>query len=439
MSTLLYSPESTRLNQEISVNMPFPESESRRRIWTFSIAWVVANALGVSIGVWGGDVFAVLAARAVRAAFGGYHTVGGTMSIPGIAGHAVGILTGLIAGGAVFGATLGVVQWLVLRRRLYGMARWVVATAGGGAVAGALVAALASGVPGLVLFSVFAGLIGAVAGAYRWFALELHLRRPLWRLPVYALLGTLIGLVFGGVVCVVFMVAAGGGRVIAYWILVGAVVGALVGTTQSFILRQEFERAKQWTSICGLGGAISVALPVLVLEAAGRGRNVLESAQHSLVMGYTDQFIDALTIWSIGGIGGFAGGAIVGALGGAITAPSLSTLVNRPFGPYAVRRRRQPQLPLWFAWTALAFSAAAMAFLPLHYLLLGELVQPPNPPLEDLGSPQWQEQNDLFAEWVEQKVLRNFAWVVSAAGTGLFLLTSIWLIRTNAQRKSGRT
>ena len=166
------------------------------RVWLW---WVLASVVG-----WG---------------------VGGVVLGPvfGVVEPAFGLLVASAAVGAIGGAALGALQWLVLRRQLARAGWWIAASTVGWAVGGA-----AFGLVG-----------GAVAGCLQWLVLRRQLARSGWWIAV-STIGWAIGpviVLFGGVigaldaVLIVLLVAL-------LWGIGGLVGGAITSAVLVWLLRQ---------------------------------------------------------------------------------------------------------------------------------------------------------------------------------------------------------
>ena len=88
--------------------------------------------------------------------------------------------------GTVLGASLGIAQWLVLRRQVSDPGPWVLASTVGGAVTFAVFAVIASGVDDVVGQAVSVAVsfvMVAVYVAFRWRVLVQLLRQPVAEKP----------------------------------------------------------------------------------------------------------------------------------------------------------------------------------------------------------------------------------------------------------------
>ena len=175
-------------------------SERPRSVgWRLWLLWVLA-----SVGGWG---------------------VGGVVLGPvfSVVEPAFGLLVGGAAVGAIGGAALGVLQWLVLRGQLARAGWWIVASTVGWTVGG-----------------VSFGLVGgALAGFLQWLVLRGQLARAGWWIAA-STVGWAIGpviVLFGGVigemdaVLIVLLVAV-------LWGIGGLVGGAITGAVLVWLLRQ---------------------------------------------------------------------------------------------------------------------------------------------------------------------------------------------------------
>ena len=167
--------------------------------WRLWLRWVLASVVGWGVGgVVLGPVFSV-----VEPAFG--------------------LLVSGAAVGAIGGAALGVLQWLVLRRQLARAGWWIAASTVGWAVGGA-----AFGLVG-----------GALAGFLQWLVLRRRLARAGWWIvastvgwvigPVIVLFGGVIGELDAALIVLLVTVLWGSG---------GLVGGAITGGVLVWLLRQ---------------------------------------------------------------------------------------------------------------------------------------------------------------------------------------------------------
>ncbi len=132
--------------------------------------------------------------------------------------------------GLLIGVSLGITQWLVLRRQVPRAYRWVLASALGGMVVGVLGLAMGEAVGGPFGGSV----IGAALGSMQW----LVLRRSISRAYVWVLasiVGFALGLTAGEASG--FAVEGSAGWLVGGSVQ-GVVVGAITGSALVWLLRQ---------------------------------------------------------------------------------------------------------------------------------------------------------------------------------------------------------
>ena len=185
--------------------------------WGFWLRWVLASLLGFAMGgVLGGVALDALA-------FG-----------EGFAG--------MIVFGAIFGAAGGMMQWLVLRRNVNQTGGWVLATAIGCTLAGiatelgfrrlpfseALIAAMIA----------FAAVAGVAGGILQWLVLRRRVARAGWWV-LTSIVGLTVGMGIGGPIAITL--AQAGSPIeasIVLGVLFGLGVGAIPGAALLWLLRQ---------------------------------------------------------------------------------------------------------------------------------------------------------------------------------------------------------
>ncbi|MCK4899229.1 MAG: hypothetical protein KAS38_10645 [Anaerolineales bacterium] len=174
--------------------------------WGFWLQWVVASTVGMLLGFIVGFPLSFL-----------------VMDI-------VGERLGQSFGGIVIGIGVGVLQWLVLRRRISGVGWWVLTSAAGGLIIPVAFEGLSESLSfgALMSFTGVVALGGAVAGTLQWLVLRGQVSRAGWWV-----LASTVGWGLG-------MTAA-----IAYswpgpmWLIVtGAVLGAVTGGALVWLLRK---------------------------------------------------------------------------------------------------------------------------------------------------------------------------------------------------------
>ena len=160
-------------------------------------------------------------------------------------GSAVGVVVGVAVLGPVLGAVglagAGVMQWLVLRQQLSRSGWWIWASSVGLAI-GLVVGVAASAAGGDDAAVVSLAVLGASIGIAQWLVLRRQVSRAGWWILV-SVVGLAVGL---AATIVVFGVGDGngGGAVTGvledaiFGMVIGAVVGALTGGVMVWLLRQ---------------------------------------------------------------------------------------------------------------------------------------------------------------------------------------------------------
>jgi hypothetical protein len=223
------------------------------------LEWVVANVFGFAAG----GAIAGTIARAMGQSH--YGVVASTAEAVLIQGRTAG------AALAVFGACVGVAQWLVIRRRLERVGWWAPATSTGWALAG-VVAGILSGAMGGAVTGVgrdvggWGFVVAAVVGilalgllpvTFQWMMLRRQVHRARrWLLGAAGAFlvaaGTAAGVVRWGLVSV-----SGWLRPVDFpsakaWVAFGAVVGLLYGALTGWILGQLPRRVLASTLTAGV-------------------------------------------------------------------------------------------------------------------------------------------------------------------------------------------
>jgi hypothetical protein len=138
--------------------------------------------------------------------------------------------------GIVLGMMIGLGQWLVLRRHIAQGAWWIVATTLGGVIGGAMGSAVGYAVFGavgsLVGVGVGSAVGGATVGVAQWLVLRRHFTQGAWWI-VATTLGIVVGVSMGG--GMVNVVGFAGGRT-ASGAVGSAVGGAIFGFVTAFVL-----------------------------------------------------------------------------------------------------------------------------------------------------------------------------------------------------------
>ncbi len=224
-------------------NMQASQSQDERAFWR---RWVAASTVGWLVGFLAGFVLA-----------SSLEPVIGTGARQGVLGYFVL--------GAFLGSGVGLMQWLVLRKRIPVSGRWITASATGLAVAGGVgygAAVLAFGfsedlegigsIASLLSWTLVAGAGGALAGVLQWRVLRRQVRLA-GRWVLASIAGWGLGMAVAAGVMVAgfqFMIATGAqpfgvvplsflGGLIAG----GVVLGAITGTAMVRLFREPVPEA----------------------------------------------------------------------------------------------------------------------------------------------------------------------------------------------------
>lgn len=96
-------------------------------------------------------------------------------------------LTTFLVDGLVIGASVGIAQWLVLRRRIASIRWWVLVSIVGFGVGNAIGEASLQGIPAVVGHGLSGAMIGVSIGAAQWLVLRRHVPRARWWVPANVL------------------------------------------------------------------------------------------------------------------------------------------------------------------------------------------------------------------------------------------------------------
>ena len=188
--------------------------------WGFWLQWVVASTVGMVVGFIAGFLSLDLI----------YDVLGDWLIY-----NVLGDWLDFLFLGIVPGIGVGVLQWLVLRRRRSGAGWWVLASAaaGYGILAGFIGYSESLSFGTLLRFTGVVALGGAVTGILQWLVLRSQVSRAGWWV-----LASTVG--WGLSVTVARAIPWGNDEMDALWALVvtGAVLGAVTGGALVWLLRQ---------------------------------------------------------------------------------------------------------------------------------------------------------------------------------------------------------
>ena len=207
--------------------------------WRLWLWWVLANAVGWSVGGYLG---------AVDGRWSGWALSGGIATV------------GYGAGAAAGGIGAGVLQWLVLRRQVARAGWWVLASSAAGAVVGVLLLALGATVGfgvrwidggpettgthslGDSVMFVVLGLYGSILGALQWLVLRRQVDRAGW----WVLASTVawpVSIGVGGIGLGVVVAVTGAKLPAVAAALIPALYGAITGRVLVWLLRERLPTA----------------------------------------------------------------------------------------------------------------------------------------------------------------------------------------------------
>lgn len=177
--------------------------------WGFWLRWVLASSLGSAVGV----------------------------AIAGFVGSVIGEgFAGMGTVGVIFGALLGGMQWLVMRKYVALTGWWALATAVGYFLAGIAteqwvfrqIPYSELGVQPIVSFGAVGGIVG---GTMQWLVLRKHVARAGWWV-----LASIVGLIVGMGIAVPVAIMPGQIGAIEFIIVFGIVFGVGVGVIPGAVL-----------------------------------------------------------------------------------------------------------------------------------------------------------------------------------------------------------
>ena len=185
--------------------------------WVFWLLWVLASTVGMFVGFTMGFLTAALT----------YDVLGDRLAFSFF--------------GIVLGIAVGVLQWLVLRRRVSRAGWWVLASAAGGygiILAGfeGLSESLSFGA--LLSYTGVVALGGAVTGTLQWLVLRGQVSRAGWWVLASTVGWGLVGAVLGA-----FPWGVGDTDALVALVVTGAVLGAVTGGALVWLLRQPVPEA----------------------------------------------------------------------------------------------------------------------------------------------------------------------------------------------------
>jgi hypothetical protein len=167
------------------------------------------------------------------------------VAIAGFVGSAIGEgFAGMGTVGVIFGALLGTMQWLVMRKYVALTGSWAPATAFGYFLAGiATEQWVFRQIPyselGVQLIVSFGAVGGIVGGIMQWLILRQHVARSGWRV-VASIVGLALGIGIGGPVALTLGQRGRGiESAIVFGVLFAVGVGAIPGAALVWLLQQD--------------------------------------------------------------------------------------------------------------------------------------------------------------------------------------------------------
>jgi hypothetical protein len=185
--------------------------------WRFWFVWVFANSLALAaVGLMGGYGYAMIFTILMY----GRHNYDPVLGIVHQHYDPSLFVVAVVVGGVLVGASLGVAQWLLLRQRLSRAAWWILASAVGIAVAAAGWWLLES-TAGVAV----AALSGVSLGVAQWLVLRRQLSRAAWWILASAVGFAVVFVAFDSSVA---SAATGAVGVVAYGAITGGVLVLLL-------------------------------------------------------------------------------------------------------------------------------------------------------------------------------------------------------------------
>ena len=180
--------------------------------WVFWLQWVLASTVGMFVGFWMGIVPFALT----------YDVLADQLAFR--------------FWGIVLGIGVGVLQWLVLRRRVSGAGWWVLASAAGGyGILHAGFTPLGTSLQSFGVLLSWTGVValgGAVTGTLQWLVLRGQVSRAGWWV-----LASTVGWGLGMTAAIALSRGVGASDFVALGVI-GAVLGAATGGALVWLLRQ---------------------------------------------------------------------------------------------------------------------------------------------------------------------------------------------------------
>jgi hypothetical protein len=166
-----------------------------------------------------------------------------------------GWAVGLTVGALIKGALMGWAQWWVLRRKIPGVGRWILASSVGWAIGKAIALVVSNSVFGVVDLALFgsvdlavvwavSGVVsgavgGAIGGTLVGLAQWWVLRRKLYRAEQWILASSVGWAVSSAIVGTVDLATVGMAGLVLTWVMFGAIYGAITGKSWTWLLLRQ--------------------------------------------------------------------------------------------------------------------------------------------------------------------------------------------------------